>query len=521
MSTRDARVLSRRQVVAGAAGLGLVAPFARFGATAAQDATPVSGGILKVGLQADPTGLDAQTQNLTAIWHVAEQIYQGLTRIRPDLSVEPCLAESWDISEDGLTYTFHLRPGVNFHDGTPLKASDVVFTLERLRAPETAAPGASELASIDTLEAPDDSTVVMKLSAPDASLLAALAGGNGYVYSEAFVAANNNDLNQVAMGTGPFKFVEYVPNTRVVLEKNPDYWEEGLPYLDGIEMTIASDDTSRTAAVVTGTVDFIEYVPLRDIDSLEQNPDITLAGDSNTNIRFAGLNLAREPFNNPLVREAISLVVDRNAMLGPTVFGHGTPTAVLFPPDYWAALQVEVPAPDIERAKELMAEAGFPDGFQTTITSWAQYSFLSNAAVVLQEQLRQIGIEAELNLVENATLIEQVYTTKEFDIAVTGDSAYVDPNTLVLPAFKTGESGNFVSYSNPEVDALIDAGIAATDQEERAEIYRQIQQILLEDLPWIPFFVANQYEAMRNNVKGYVHIPTGSNIAFRETWIES
>ena len=525
MSTHDVRILSRRQVMAGAAGLGLVAPFARFGAIAAQDATPavagVPGGILRVGLQADPTGLDAQKQNLTAIWHVAEQIYQGLTRIRPDLSVEPCLAESWEISEDGLTYTFKLRPGVNFHDGTPLKASDVVFTIERLRAPETAAPGASELASIDTLEAPDDSTVVMTLGAPDASLLAALAGGNGFIYSEAFVTANNNDVNQVAMGTGPFKFVEYVPNTRVVLEKNPDYWEEGLPYLDGIEMTIASDDTSRTAAVVTGTVDFIEYAPLRDIDSLEQNPDITLAGDSNTNIRFAGLNLAREPFDKPEVREAISLVVDRNAMLGPTVFGHGTPTAVLFPPDYWAALQVEVPATDIERAKQLMADAGLADGFQTTITSWSQYSFLSNAAVVLQEQLRQIGIEAELNLVENATMIEQVYTNKEFDIAVTGDSAYVDPNTLVLPAFKTDESGNFVSYSNPEVDELIEAGIAATDQEERAEIYRQIQQILLEDLPWIPFFVANQYEAMRNNVKGYVHIPTGSNIAFRETWIEA
>ncbi|MDQ2653601.1 MAG: ABC transporter substrate-binding protein [Chloroflexota bacterium] len=525
MSTQDARILSRRQVVAGAAGLGLAAPFVRFGAMAAQDATPaaagVPGGILKVGLQADPTSLDAQTQNLTAIWHVAEHIYQGLTRIKPDLSVEPSLAESWEISEDGLTYTFKMRPGVNFHDGTPLKASDVVFTIERLRAPETASPGASELASIDTIEAPDDATVVITLSRPDASLLAALAGGNGFIYSEAFVTANNNDMTQVAMGTGPFKFVEYVPNTRVVLEKNPDYWEEGLPYLDGIEMTIASEDTARTAAVVTGTVDFIEYAPLRDIDSLQQNPDITLAGDSNTNIRFAGLNLAREPFDKPEVREAISLVVDRTAMLGPTVFGHGTPTAVLFPPDYWAALQVEVPATDIERAKQLLADAGLPDGFQTTITSWSQYSFLSNAAVVLQEQLRQIGIEAELNLVENATLIQQVYTDKEFDIAVTGDSAYVDPNTLILPAFKTDESGNFVSYSNPEVDELIDAGIAATDQEARAEIYRQIQQILLEDRPWIPFFVANQYEAMRNNVKGYVHIPTGSNIAFRETWIES
>jgi peptide/nickel transport system substrate-binding protein len=363
--------------------------------------------------------------------------------------------------------------------------------------------------------------VVITLSRPDASLLAALAGGNGFIYSEAFVTANNNDMTQVAMGTGPFKFVEYVPNTRVVLEKNADYWEEGLPYLDGLEMTIASDDTARTAAVVTGTVDFIEYAPLRDVDSLEQNPDITLAGDSNTNIRFAGLNLAREPFDKPEVREAISLVVDRNAMLGPTVFGHGTPTAVLFPPDYWAALQVEVPATDIERAKQLLADAGLADGFQTTITSWSQYSFLSNAAVVLQEQLRQIGIEAELNLVENATMIEQVYTNKEFDIAVTGDSAYVDPNTLILPAFKTDESGNFVSYSNPDMDKLIEDGIAATDQEARAEIYRQIQQILLDDRPWIPFFVANQYEAMRNNVKGYVHIPTGSNIAFRETWIEA
>ena len=323
------------------------------------------------------------------------------------------------------------------------------------------------------------------------------------------------------MGTGPFKFVEYVPNTRVVLEKNPDYWEEGLPYLDGIEMTIASDDTARTAAVVTGTVDFIEYAPLRDIESLQQDSNITLAGDSNTNIRFIGLNLSKEPFDNLQVRQAISMVVDREAMLGPTVFGHGTPTQVLFPPDFWATLPMDVGAPDIEGAKALMAEAGYADGFSTTITSWSQYSFLSNAAVVLQEQLRQIGIEAELNLVENATMVDQVYTGKTYEIAVTGESAYVDPNTLILPNFKSGESGNFVNYSNEEVDALIEQGIAATDQAERAEIYQQIQQILVDDLPWINLFVANQYEAMRNNVKGYVHIPTGSNASFRETWIES
>jgi peptide/nickel transport system substrate-binding protein len=515
-------MLNRRQVIAGATGLGLAAPFFRFEsrALAAQNGTPTPGGTLKVGLQADPTALDPQKQSLTAIWHVIEHIYNGLTRVKPDLSIEGALAESWDISDDGITYTFHLRPGVMFQDGTPLKASDVKFTFERLVAPETASTSAADLASMKSVEAPDDETVVLTLKAPDASMLATLAGGSTVIYSEAFVKANNNDVSQVAMGTGPFKFVEYVPNTRIVLEKNPNYWEEGLPYLDGIEMTIAADDTARTAAVVSGTVDFIEYAPLRDVDSLQKDSSLTLAGDSNTNIRFIGLNLSKPPFDDLKVRQAIALVVDRDAMLGPTVFGHGTPTEVLFPPDFWAALQKEIEPADVEKAKSLMAEAGHADGFSTTITSWSQYSFLSNAAVVLQEQLKQIGIEADLNFVENATMIDQVYSNKTYEIAVTGDSAYVDPNTLVLPNFKTGESGNFANYSNPDVDKLIEQAIASTDQEERAKLYQQIQQILLDDLPWVNLFVANQYEAMKTNVKGYVHIPTGSNAYFRQTWLE-
>src|SRR5688572_14942803 len=483
--------LDRRQLVAGAAGLGLAAPFlgrgmSAFAVPARQEGTPTPGGILKVGLQSDPTALDPQKQSLTAIWHVIEHIYDGLTRINPDLTVGPELAEGWEISEDGTSYMFVLREGVTFHDGTPLKASDVKFTFERLVDPATASTSAAELASMKSIEATDDRTVVMTLHAPDASLLATLAGGTTVIYSEEFVKANNNDVSQVANGTGPFKFVEYVPNTRIVLERNENYWEEGLPYLDGIEMTIASDDTARTAAVVTGTVDFIEYAPLRDIPALEADPSLKLAGESNTNIRFIGFNLSKEPFDNPLVRQAIAAVVDREAMLGPTVFGYGTPTEVLFPPDFWAALQQEVRPPDVERA---------------------------------QEQLRQIGIEAELNLVENATMADQVYLEKTYDIAVTGESAYVDPNTLIFQNFKSGESGNFVNYSNPEMDELIDQGIAVTDQEERARIYQEIQALLLEDLPWISLFVANQFEAMKDHVQGYVHIPTGSNASFRTTWL--
>jgi peptide/nickel transport system substrate-binding protein len=519
--------LTRRQVVGGAAGLGLASSFltrhpAALAAPVLQDAAPTPGGILKVGLQADPTALDPHKQSLTAIWHVIEHIYNGLTRIiTPDLTIEPGLAESWEISDDGLTYTFQLREGVTFHDGSPLLASDVKFTFERLVDPETASTSASELASMASIEATDDRTVVITLNAPDAAFLTTLAQPALVIYSEAFVMANNNDVSQVAMGTGPFRFVEYVPNTRIVLEKNPDYWEEGLPYLDGIEMTIAADDTSRTAAIVSGAVDFVEYVPLRDVDTLQQDQNLTLAGDTNNNIRFIGFNLTKEPFDNPLVRQAIAAVVDRDAMLGPTVFGHGTPVVGLFVPSFWAGLDDEVPAPDVERAQALMAEAGLADGFSTTITSWSQYSFLSNAAVVLQEQLRQIGIEAELNLVENATMFDQVYgEQRSFEIAVTGESAFVDPNTLILQNFKTGESSNFTYYSNEEVDALIEQGIATTDRDERATIYQDMQRILLEDLPWVNLFVANQFEAMKANVKGYVHIPTGSYISFRESWFE-
>jgi peptide/nickel transport system substrate-binding protein len=287
-----------------------------------------------------------------------------------------------------------------------------------------------------------------------------------------------------------------------------------------MELIPISEDTQRTTAVVTGTVDFIEYAPLRDVETLEGDDSLALAGDSNTNIRYIGFNLTREPFDKLEVRQAINMAIDRNAVLGPAVFGHGTPTDVIFPPDFWAALPHEIPAPDIEGAKALLAQAGVGDGFKTSITTWSAYSFLSNAAVVVQEQLKQIGIDAELNAVENATMSQSVYIDKDFDMAVTGDSAYVDPNGLVLGYFKTGESSNFMTYSNPEMDELLTQGIAVTDQGERTEIYQRIQEILLEDLPWVSLFIANQFEAMKTYVKGYTHIPTGSNITLKETWLD-
>ena len=502
-----------------------------------------------MGMQADPTAFDPQVTSATAIWRVVEHIYDTVVRIQPDLTVGPALAESWEISEDGLVYTFKLRSGVTFHDGTPFTADDVAFTYTRLLDPNTASTSTASLLSIagagefatsltvgegtpepvDTsaydaakaalgIKVIDPTTLEITLSAQDASFLTSISDGSTVIYSKAFVEANNNDVTQVTNGTGPFKLDDYIPNTSLKLVKHDGYWDTGLPYFDALEMTIAAEDTARTGLIIQGSADYIEYAPLRDVDTLSANEDLKMAGDSNTNIRFLGFNLTREPFNIPEVRQAISMAVDRTPMIESCVFGHGTAVSTVFPPDFWAALQVEPAPADIEGAKALLATAGYADGFSTTITSWSEYSFLSNAAIVLQEQLKSIGIDAELVLLDAGTMIQTVYADRDFDLAVTGTSGYVDPHGVMVENFLSGAGGNFVGYGNPAVDELITAGQIETDVEARAEIYRQIQEILLVDLPWVNFFVANQFEALKKNVFGFEHIATGSAITLRKTY---
>ena len=531
---------SRRRLLGRAAALGIslsaVSGLATHGATfaAAQDASPVPvpGGTLNVALQADPTTLDPLKAGLTAIWKVIEHVNDGVIRVDPSLAPIPGLAESWEISEDGTVYTFHLRSGISFHDGSPFTSDDVLFSWTRILDPATAAVNAAnflnvkggaaflagETTELEGIQAPDPQTVVVTLEQPEASFLTILSTAGSLIFSRAFFDANGGDTSQTANGTGPFIFKEYVPATSVSLERNPNYWEAGLPYLDGIEAVIASDDTARTGALIQGAVDFIEYAPLRDVDMLEETDGLTVAGDELTNIRYLGINLAREPFGDVRVRQAIAMVIDRTPIIESAVFGHGVGVDTVFAPSFWAGFDREVPAPDIEGAKALLAEAGYPDGFETTLITYAPYSFMTNTAIIVQEQLSQIGIRADYTGLEPGTISAQLIA-RDFDLVVGGSNSWIDPHPVLLSNFKSGQDGNTTSYSNPEVDALIDQGGIETDLAARAEIYRQLQEILLVDLPWVPLFVANQYEAMKSDVQGYVHYPTASNASFREVWI--
>ncbi|MBA2760287.1 MAG: hypothetical protein H0U38_11435 [Chloroflexia bacterium] len=482
-------------------------------------AEPVAGGTLTLGVQADPAELDPHMTSLTAAWHVLEHVYETLVTTDETLAPLPALAEEWTVSDDGLVYTFNLRQGVLFHNGREFVADDVRYSFERILDPATASPVVDELASIDTIDVVDDYTVAINLLTADSSFLAKLMGSSISIVPQE-VVEENGDLMQVMSGTGPFRFVEYVPNTNVILERNPDYWDSPFPYLDGLEILVIPDNTSRTTALVTGTVDIIEYAPVQDLPIFEADETLKVEGNQNTNIRYMGVNVSREPFDQLEVRQAMAMAIDRGPVIDSAVFGYGTPTNMLFPESYWAGVPSEIPPVDIEGAIALLDSVGLGDGFEAQIQSWAQYPFLSNAAIVIQEQLRQIGVESEVDLQENAVLLEN-YFSGNFDLSVTGTSAYVDPNDVVQSNFMTDAASNGGGYSNQEVDDLIAAGIATTDQDERAEIYGEIQQILLADLPWINLFIAEQYEAMKTYVEGYVHIPTGSNRSIKEVWLNT
>ncbi|MGI8856037.1 MAG: ABC transporter substrate-binding protein [Thermomicrobiales bacterium] len=516
-AAQPAATTGAASVSAPAATTGAAAPAPT---TAAVAGTPKKGGILKVGMQADPVALDPHSTSLTATNHIVEHIYGRLVTIDATLSPQPDLAQSWDISSDGMVYTFKLRQGVKFHNGQPLVAGDVKYSYERVLDPKTKSTSTAGLSSINTIETPDDATVKITLKKPDASFLVGLWSPNYAIVKKEDVD-KNGDLTKTANGTGPFKFKDYTPNTKLTLERNPNYWETGKPYLDGIEMVPVPDDTARSTAVRTGTVDFVEYAPAKDIPQMKADKTLTIAGDQNTNIRYLGFNLTMKdkPWANPKVRQAISMAMDRQAIVDAAFYGLAIPTLTVFPPGYWATLDTKVPPQDIAGAKKMLADAGFPNGFKTTIKTWSSYPFLSNAALAAQDQLKQIGITADVLPEDNGTFIAD-NNSKNYELLVSGTSGYVDPNEIMLGNFGTGLPSNNSGYSDPAFDKLVADGVVSTKQDDRKKVYAQLQQKLMTDNPWVMLYVGSQYEAMKSFVKGYTHIATGTNIALKDTWLD-
>jgi len=516
----DART-DRRKVMTGGAALAALpilgaAPVV--GAVQEASPAPPTGGVLRIGVQGDPTGLDPHLTVLAAAGIVVELVYDGLLEVDENLIPRGALAESWTVSDDSLTYTFTLRPNATFHNGRALVADDVLYSFGRVSDPEIASPSASYASGIASIEAPDEATVVITLAQPDASFLTKLCWwGMSVVPREA--VEENGDLSQVMMGTGAFAFSGYIPNSSITLTRHDGYWDAPKPYVDGVEILIVPENASRTTALISGSVDIIEQVPHQDIASLQTNEAVQLAGETTTNLRWLVFNLRREPFSSLEFRQAVAAAMDRQAIVDTAVFSYGQPLVGLYPPGFWAGYEGEVPAQDLEAAAELLAAVTLPEGFAPGLLTWAQYDFLSSTSVVVQEQLRQIGIEAEIEPEENALYIERFFGG-DFDIAVMGAAGYMDPNEWLEQSLKTDGPNNAAGYSNPDLDALIEEGLAEQDREARAAIYQQAQQIVIDDAPWVSLYTSNTYEGLQNRVQGFQHLLSGGLRSISGVWLE-
>jgi peptide/nickel transport system substrate-binding protein len=485
---------------------------------AAEEAGPTYGGTLRAAFQNEWAGLDNHTVSSYSSYQILNNVVEGLTFFDDELNLVPWLAESWEQSEDGLTWTFKLRQGVKFHNGREMTADDVKWSFERLIDPATGAGNAARVGPPETrIEVIDPYTVAITHPEPFGIFPQSL----GFDKSTGIVARESLEADgtiAVPIGTGPFKISEVEGTTRLLLEKHGDYWQEGLPYLDAVEVTPIPDDTVRETALRGGEVDWVLAIAPQNFESLDADPNIVVATAPQLSYDYIGVNLTREPFSDVRVRQAIALALDRQELCDAGFFGlcdtlqepvgEGSPWKFGYAPY----------DQDLDRARELMAEAGYADGFEMELLPTTQYGETVRAAQVLQQQLAEIGITATINAPEWSEWLE-LEGNFLYDAYICNWNGLIDADQYYYLQHHTGLVFNFTGYSNPEFDALVDEGRSISDFETRYPIYEQANQILVDDAPYIYMYNKQEIRAYAPYVKGFVVRPDQAN-NFWTVWLD-
>ncbi len=481
---------------------------------------PQYGGKLVMGINDEVTRMDPHLQGQrSGITMISRNIYSGLLAFNPSMEVVPDLATEWEFDEENIVWTFYLREGVKFHNGEPFTAEDVKFSFERIMDPDTGSPHARHFVAVKDIEVVDDYTVKIFMEEMDSSFLEALAYSQVVIVPQSVVEEEGN-LNTVAIGTGPFKMDHRRPDVETVLVRNEDYFREGLPYLDQIQFRIMPDDTARSVSLRTGQVDVMDRIPFDMLPALEADPEVNVYGGPGLNMRVAVPNLNREPWDDPLVRQAFQIGIDKEAIVGFVIRGYGEPL-INGPLPSILPGHLDDPVfedlPDREKAKELLAEAGYPDGFSSKLLSFSEITILADTAIALREEAAKIGIDLELELMELG-IVQSRRQERDFDLVITGFGADWTQSWLSGP-YATGSTGNQNDFSDPEIDALLRDARMETDPEARDEIYRDIQRKLMELNPNFPLFSAYEFFALSSHVKGYEFKPS-TELNFAEMWLD-
>ena len=424
-----------------------------------------------IGVQLEPPHLDPTSAAAGAIDGVVySNVFEGLTRFGPDGSVGPGLAESWGIPDDGKTYTFKLRAGVKFHDGTDFEATDVVFSLDRARAEDSTNAQKALFAGIDSVEAVDDTTVRVTLKNPQGNFLFNMAWGDAVIVASESI----EDIKTNPVGTGAFTFTDWKQGDSITISRNPDYWG-AAPALETATFKFISEPTAAFGAMMAGDLDaFYSYPAPENLAQFEADPRFRVLAGNTEGETILAINNKMEPFNDIRVRKAVSMAIDRQAIIDGAMFGYGTPIGTHFAPHNPDYVDLTANSPyDPAAAKALLAEAGFPDGFETTL-KLPPPSYARRGGEIIAAQLRAVGIETEISNLEWAQWLEQVFRGKDYGLTIVSHTEPMDIGIYANPEY-------YFQYDNPDFQKLMDDLNVTTGGDARAEILKVAQETIAKD----------------------------------------
>jgi peptide/nickel transport system substrate-binding protein len=481
---------------------------------------PKKGGTLIYATGTDANSLDPQFVTDVPTSRVVMHIHQTLVYPDTELNPQPALAESWTISDDKLTWTFKLQKGVKFHDGTPFNAQAVKFTFDRMMDPATGSPRKSTTVALKEVKVIDDHTVAFTTKKPFAPILAQLGAYNLAILSPAAVKKWGKKYNEHPSGTGPFKLESWNPGEKMVLVRNDDFRGE-KSYIDKLEIRIVPEDSSRVMLLLSGGVDVIASVPPIMLKRLEKSKDVKILRKTGLRVIYIGLNNKVKPFDNQKVRQAVAHAIDPKAILGGVLGGVGTLGGSFEPPGIPGSISLPVRKYDPELSKQLLAEAGFPNGFTTTFyTPTGRYTMDRQVAEAVQAQVKEIGIDAKIQTPDWGTYIAALNRYDYVPMFLLGKGSPTGDQDLTCTLSNVCNAKmNHFGYCNPKVSELVEQQRGALDPKKRFEILAEIQRIMYEEVPQVTLFYEVQLYGARANVHG-VKLYTHEFVNFSKAWKE-
>jgi len=503
------RLSTLAAAIAGLIGLaGLAAP-----AHAAKDVV--------VAVQSNFTSTDPYDANDTLSQAVAKSFYQGLYGFDKDLKMVPVLADSHTVSKDGLVYTFKLKSGIKFHDGTPFNAEAVKVNFDRVTNPDNKLKRYNLYKNIAKTEVVDATTVRVTLKEPFSPFINTLAHPSGVMISPTALAKyGSKGIAQNPVGTGPFKFVEWKATDYLKVAKWEGYWKKGYPKVDSITWRPVVDNNTRAAMMQTNEAHFAFPMPPETLESLSKKPSLEVTNAPSIIHRYLSMNTLQKPFDNPKVREAINYAINKDALVKVAFSGYAVPAEGVVPHGVEYAAKLGPWPYNPAKARELLKEAGYPNGFESTL--WSAYNYTTAQKVIqfVQQQLAQVGVKVQVQALEAGQRVERVESAQDAATApvrmyYVGWSSSTGEADWALRPLLASESMppkmfNTAYYKNAEVDADIAKALVTTNAAEKARLYTDAQQRIWKDAPWAFLVTERLLSARARNLAGFYVIPDGS-----------